>query len=71
MIASDVTLLPDPLSPTSPSVSPRSDRERHPVDDADRYPPAVAELDRQVGDLEERVARPLGRSRALHRDPRA
>ncbi len=50
-----VTLFPEPDSPTMPKVSPRLDREREPVDgvnDAVRR----RELDRQVLDLEQRLA---------------
>ena len=48
---SDVTVLPDPLSPTSPTVSPGPDRERHVVDHPRR---AVigGELHREVLDAQ-------------------
>ena len=57
MIESDVTVFPEPLSPTRPSTSERFTDERDVVDDS--YPRALGlELDAQSLDREELVGRP-------------
>ena len=53
--ASDVTLLPQPDSPTIPSVSPRAIVERDAVDGVDRAPRGP-ELDPQAVDGEQRLS---------------
>ncbi len=54
MIDRAVTDLPHPLSPTTPSVSPLCDGERHILDGA-QQPLFEVVVRRQVADLEERA----------------
>ena len=56
MTARAETDLPDPDSPTMPSVSPGADRPAHPVDRLDHTGVGV-ELDVEVLDGDERLAR--------------
>ena len=56
MMASEVTLLPQPDSPTMPSVLPRSDRKAHPVDGEGLAPVRARKDDPQVLDRQERPA---------------
>ena len=68
MIALTITDLPEPDSPTTPSVSPQSELERDPVDGPDRAPRRV-EVHLEVLDVDQWAARLVTMRRSQPRAP--